>query len=364
MTGDPVAGDPVTGSPVTGDPVAGSTAAVPPGLDLGRLAAWLPSAVPGAGAGLSARLIPGGKSNLTYEITDGTSTWILRRPPLGHVLATAHDMAREYRVMLALRDTAVPVPLMLGLCQDQSVLGAPFYLMSRVEGVPYRRAEQLAKLGTERTRAISTSLVDTLAVLHGVDPARVGLADFGRPEGFLTRQVSRWKKQLDASYSRDLPAADELHSRLAADIPAESPAGIVHGDYRLDNILVDDTDRLAAVIDWEMATLGDPLTDLALLLIYHRLGELPDSGAVTDVGSAPGFLSEQEIIARYAAGSARDLSRFGWYLGLAAYKLAVILEGIHYRYLHGQTVGPGFENVGPGIFPLLDAGLAAMKEYH
>jgi aminoglycoside phosphotransferase (APT) family kinase protein len=347
----------VTGSPETGDPV-------PPGLNLDRLAAWLPAAIPGAGPGLSARLIPGGKSNLTYEVTDGTSTWILRRPPLGHVLATAHDMAREYRVMSALRDTAVPVPAMLGLCQDESVLGAPFYLMSRVEGTPYRRSAQLAELGPDRTRAISVGLVDTLAVLHAVDPASVGLADFGRPEGFLARQVSRWKKQLDASYCRDLPAADELHRLLAADIPAESQAGIVHGDYRLDNILVDDADRLAAVIDWEMATLGDPLTDLALLLVYHRLGELPNSGGVTDVGSAPGFLSEHEIIERYAAGSARDMSRFGFYLGLASYKLAAILEGIHYRYLHGQTVGPGFENVGPGIFPLLDAGLAAMKEYH
>jgi aminoglycoside phosphotransferase (APT) family kinase protein len=359
MTGDTGTGNTGTGDTGTGDGTKG-----PPGLNLDRLAAWLPSAVPDAEPDLSARLIPGGKSNLTYEISDGTWTWILRRPPLGHVLATAHDMAREYRVMSALRDTAVPVPEMLGLCQDESVLGAPFYLMSRVVGTPYRRAAELAALGEERTRAISAGLVDTLAVLHRVDPVHIGLADFGRPDGFLARQVSRWKKQLDASYCRDLPAADELHGLLAADIPDQSAAGVVHGDYRLDNILVDDADRLVAVIDWEMATLGDPLTDLALLLVYHRLGELQGGGAVTDVSSAPGFLSEEEVIARYAAGSARDLSRFGWYLGLASYKLAVILEGIHYRYLHGQTVGPGFENIGPGIFPLLDTGLAAMKEYH
>jgi aminoglycoside phosphotransferase (APT) family kinase protein len=337
-----------------------------PGLDTERLASWLPGVIPDAGTALSAHLIAGGKSNLTYEVTDGARTWILRRPPLGHVLATAHDMAREYRVMSALRDTAVPVPEMYGLCDDTDVLGVPFYLMERVEGTPYRHAAQLAPLGPERTRAIALSMVDTLADLHQVDPAEVGLTTFGRPEGFLARQVSRWKKQLDASYSRDLPAADELNQRLAADIPEQSAAGIVHGDYRLDNILTGPDDQLNAVIDWEMATLGDPLTDLALMLTYHRMaGQLGDGGAavVADASAAPGFPSEREIIERYARGSDRDLSRFGFYLGLASYKLAVILEGIHYRYLHGQTVGPGFENIGPGIYPLLEGGLAALKEY-
>jgi aminoglycoside phosphotransferase (APT) family kinase protein len=335
----------------------------PPGLDLSRLARWLPGAVPSAGPRLEARLVPGGKSNLTYEVTDGTGTWILRRPPLGHVLATAHDMGREYRVMSALADTEVPVPRMLALCSDPAVIGAPFYLMSRVEGVPYRTAAQLTAIGPERTRAIAHGMVDTLAALHRVDPARAGLADFGKPEGFLARQVRRWKKQLDASYCRDLPAAGELYRRLAVGVPPESAAGIVHGDYRLDNLLVTAAggrDRIAAVIDWEMATLGDPLTDLALLLVYHRYGRVASGAAVADAATAPGFPSEDEIIARYGAGSDRDLSRFGFYIALACYKLAVILEGIHYRYLHGQTVGPGFENIGPGIYPLLDMGLAAL----
>ncbi|MBO9520621.1 MAG: phosphotransferase family protein [Nocardioidaceae bacterium] len=329
-----------------------------PGLDLDRLLPWLPGAV----GELSASLIAGGKSNLTYEVTDGTSTWIVRRPPLGHVLATAHDMAREYRVMAALQPTAVPVPGTVVLCEDPEVLGAPFYVMEKVAGRPYRFVDDIAPLGPDRTRAISSSLVDTLVTLHQVDPAAVGLADFGRPEGFLGRQVRRWKKQLDASYTRDLPAAEELHARLAADIPAESAAGIVHGDYRLDNVLVDETDRLTAVIDWEMATLGDPLTDLALLVVYGRLGETA-AGAVVDVASAPGFLSEDEIVERYAASSPRDLSRFGFYLGLASFKLAGILEGIHYRYVHGQTVGEGFAHVGDTIHPLLDGGLTALKEY-
>lgn len=332
-----------------------------PGLDLARLAGWLPGVLPSAGPELGAELITGGKSNLTYTVTDGTTTWILRRPPLGHVLATAHDMGREYRVMSALQGTGVPVPRTYAFCDDTEVLGAPFYLMERVAGTPYRRATELAALGAERTRTISTQLVDALTSLHAIDPASVGLADFGRPEGFLGRQVGLWRKQLAASYTRDLPAADELHALLAADVPAESAAGIVHGDFRLDNVLVDDGDRATAVLDWEMATLGDPLTDLALMLTYHRLAATVGE-AVADASSAPGFLSEDEIVARYAAGSERDLSRFGWYLGLAAFKLAAILEGIHYRHLAGQTVGDGFADIGEAIHPLLDAGLTALKE--
>jgi len=335
----------------------------PPGLDLPRLTDWFTTSVPGANGSLRAQLVPGGKSNLTYEVTDGVSTWIVRRPPLGHVLATAHDMPREYRVISALQDTAVPVPRTYALCEETAVLGAPFYVMEMVIGTPYRHAAELEPLGPERTRVISTGLVETLATLHEVDPIAVGLGDFGRPEGFLTRQVARWKKQLDASYCRDLPVADELHARLAADVPGQSAPGIVHGDYRLDNVLTDHQDRPAAVIDWEMATVGDPLTDLALLVFYQRLGSQLGS-VVADAASAPGFLTEDEIVESYAARSGRDLSSFGFYLGLAAFKLAAILEGIHYRHLHGQTVGPGFEHVGDAIHPLLNAGLTAMKEHH
>ncbi len=335
----------------------------PPGLDLERLAAWLPGAVPGVGPDLSARLLVGGKSNLTYEVTDGSGWWILRRPPLGHVLATAHDMAREYRVMSALQDTAVPVPATYALCEDASVLGAPFYVMERVTGTPYRFARELEAFGPERTRVVATGLVDTLAVLHQVDPVAVGLADFGRPEGFLRRQVERWRMQLAASHSRDLPAAEELHQRLAASVPAESVPGIVHGDYRLDNVLIDDHDRPVAVLDWEMATLGDPLTDLALMLVYHRLGGEVTGDLVADAASAPGFLSEEEIIARYDERSTRDLSSFGFYLALASYKLAVIVEGIHYRHLHGQTLGPGFDRLGDAVHPILEAGLSSLKEH-
>jgi aminoglycoside phosphotransferase (APT) family kinase protein len=344
------------------------TSTDPPGLDLTRLAGWLAAlpdktVLPGTGATgpLRATLLAGGKSNLTYEVSAGEHSWVLRRPPLGHVLATAHDMAREYRVMSALQGTGVPVPRAYALCQDAEVIGAPFYLMERVEGTAYRWASQLEPVGPGRARKISEDLIDILAALHAVEPGRVGLADFGRPEGFLARQVSRWKKQLDASHSRDLPAATQLHALLAARVPEQSPDGIVHGDYRLDNVLVASDDRLVAVLDWEMATLGDPLTDLALMSIYQRFADVM-GGSIADASSAPGFLSVEEVIARYDATSHRDLSRFGFYLGLAAFKLAVIAEGIYYRHLHGQTVGAGFEAVNTITEPLLEAGIGFVRE--
>jgi aminoglycoside phosphotransferase (APT) family kinase protein len=340
-----------------------TTQEAPPGLDPVRFGEWFASTVPVAGNELTARLLAGGRSNLTYEVTDGVSTWVVRRPPLGHVLATAHDVAREFRVMSALRDTDVPVPKTYALCTDPEVIGVPFYVMERVQGTTYRHAEELEPLGAERTRTISIGLIDTLARLHAVDPAAVGLVDFGRPEGFLGRQVRRWRTQLDASHNRDLPAADELHARLATAVPPESATAIVHGDYRLDNVLVDEHDRPAAVIDWEMATLGDPLTDLALLVVYRRLGTRLGH-VVPDAAGAPGFLDEEALIRRYAGGTGHALSSFGFYLGLAAFKLAVILEGIHFRHLQGQTVGAGFEDVGTAVEPVLDVGLTALRGNH
>ncbi|TQM09008.1 phosphotransferase family protein [Pseudonocardia kunmingensis] len=332
-----------------------------PGLDLGRLRAHLDAERPGMVRGeLRGHLVAGGRSNLTYEVGDGHSTWIVRRPPLGHVLATAHDMAREHRVITALRDTAVPVPRTFALCTDPDVIGAPFYVMEKVEGVPYRTADELARFGPDEVRAIALRLVDTLAELHAVDPAGVGLGDFGRPDGYLARQVKRWKQQLDASRSRDLAGADALHRRLAESVPEQQPAAIVHGDYRLDNVLVDDG-QVRAVLDWEMATIGDPLADVGLLLVYQRRHELGGT-FVGGVATASGFPSPQEVVARYAERSGRDLSRLGFYLALGYFKSAVICEGIHYRYQQGQTVGEGFDTVGRAVEPLLAAGLQSIDQ--
>ena len=257
-----------------------------PGLDLAAFRRWYDGERPGElGADLRGRLIAGGRSNLTYEVTDGASWWIVRRPPLGHVQATAHDMGREYTAMSALVPTAVPVPTTYAHCADPEVLGAPFYVMERVIGTAYRTATQLEPLGPERTATIARRMVDVLAALHAVDPAVVGLGEFGRPAGFLERQVRRWGRQLEGSQTREHPEAEELHRQLTARVPADDPAvvGIVHGDYRLDNLLTGDDDQIRAVVDWEMATLGDTRTDLALLLVYDRLSLLPGSGLVSDV---------------------------------------------------------------------------------
>ncbi len=347
-------------------PDASPTPQDPPGLPLGPLGEFLDAEVPGLLARpLGGRVIAGGKSNLTYEVGDGRRTVIVRRPPLGHVLATAHDMVREHRVITALRDTPVPVPETYAVCPGDEVIGAPFYVMQRVEGTPYRLARELAHLGPVRTRAIADSMVDTLVALHAVEPAAVGLGDFGRPEGFLERQVRRWKQQLDASRSRELPGIDTLHARLAASVPEQGPAAVVHGDYRLDNLLVLERhgqDEVTAVLDWEMATIGDPLTDVALLAAYQSLPRMLRTNAVSDVALAPGFPTSAELLDRYGAASGRDLSSLSFHLGLAYFKLAVILEGIHYRYTQGQTVGAGFESIGQATGPLVDAGLRALEE--
>ena len=351
----------------------------PPGLDLDRLRALLDRERPGLVHGpLTGRLIDGGRSNLTYTVSDGTGKWVVRRPPLGHVLATAHDMRREHRVISALHPTNVPVPRPVLLCEDEEVLGTPFYVMEFVAGTPYRTADQLAPLGPERTRGAVLSLVDTLVELHAVDPGEVGLADFGRPEGFLDRQLRRWGKQLDASRNRDLAGIDELHATLGRRLPTSPAPAVVHGDYRLDNVLIGTAseregrapegneptkgvDEITAILDWEMSTLGDPLTDLGLLVMYSLPLGMPDS-PVSTTAEAPGHPAPAELVERYAARSGRDVSAVSWYTAFAWFKLAVILEGIHYRYTLGQTVGQGFDRIGDLVPVFIEHGLTTLQE--
>jgi aminoglycoside phosphotransferase (APT) family kinase protein len=326
------------------------------GLDLERLRAYL-----GSERELTGRMFAGGRSNLTYAVTDGEQRWVLRRPPLGHVLPTAHDMVREHRVLEALSKAGFPAPRPMLLCTDPEVIGAPFYLMEQVDGKIYRDETELESLGGPAMHALVLSLVDTLAQLHGLEPAAIGLADFGRPEGFNARQVHRWKKQLDASRSREVPGIDELHARLAVDIPAGGPGTVVHGDYRLDNVLIGPGMQINAVLDWEMSTLGDPLSDVALMLVYAGLPlEVRDGRGVVPL-AIPGHPSISEISARYAELSGRDVSDLHWYIGFAAFKLAVILEGVHYRYVQGQTVGAGFDTIGSLVGPLVMRGHEALE---
>lgn len=340
-----------------------------PGLDLTAFGAWFADHADVApDTRWQGSLVAGGKSNLTYAVSDGERSWIVRRPPLGHVQATAHDMRREFRVMSALAPTDVPVPGTVALCTDHDVLGADFYVMEKVTGVPYRQAEELVALGEETTARLAHEMIDVLARLHTVDPASVGLGDFGRPEGFLARQVSRWGRQLDGSRTRDLPDADALLAHLTEHVPTDDGvAAIVHGDYRLDNLLAVATDPepVKAVVDWEMSTLGDPLTDLALLLVYDRVGGMvPDLG-VSDVTGAPGYPDADAIVTTYAQARGLDADELAghmqFHLGLAHFKLAVILEGIHHRFSMGKTVGDGFDGIGRAVEPLLASGLAAAR---
>jgi aminoglycoside phosphotransferase (APT) family kinase protein len=333
----------------------------PEGIDLEQLRPWFAKHIDDAGdRPLHAELIAGGRSNLTYAVDDGEHTWVVRRPPLGHVVATAHDMVREYRVLEGLATTTVPVPNVYALCDDPEVLGAPFYVMEKVDGRILRDADDMASLAAEDARRCSLELVDVLARLHAVDYQAVGLGEFGRPDGFLARNVARWGKQWAANKTRDVPEIDELVRRLDRALPESGPPAIVHGDYRLDNTMLasDDAGRIVAVLDWEMSTLGDPLTDLGLFLVYWGGTETAAVRSTQAVATVPGFLSSDEITERYAEQSGRNLAHLDFYVVFAMYKLAVILEGINARFLMGKTLGEGFSEIGGGVTTLVQAALA------
>ena len=314
-------------------------------------------------------LIAGGKSNLTYRVDSPAGSVVLRRQPLGHVLPTAHDMVREHTVMSALAGTAVPVPRMLHLCTDPEVLGQPFYVMERVEGHVCREALPAGYADRpEQRRAIGEGLVQVLGDLHAVDPARVGLADFGRPEGYLQRQVARWGKQWDATRLEGHEALDALAADLAASVPASRRATVVHGDYRLDNTMLapDEPGRIAAVLDWEMSTLGDPLADLGMLLVYwSEAGDGERRGDASVVPAATvleGFPTRAEVAELYASRTGADLEPLAWCEAFSFFKLAVVCAGIVARVRGGAMVGDGFDGIEARIGPLVDLGRATLAD--
>lgn len=301
--------------------------------------------VAGGDCELAFELLSGGRSNLTYLVRGGGRTWVLRRPPLGHVLPTAHDMVREYRVLTALAPTDVPTPATYALCEDSGVNDAPFYVMEYKPGVVVAERLPHGFAATTAARArISEALIDTLVRLHAVDYETVGLGDFGRPEGYLERQVRRWSQQWERSQTGELLAIEALIRRLRAALPASPAPTIVHGDYRLGNMALaaDDPGRVEAIFDWEMATLGDPLADLGYTLIYWDEPGDPGEPGMAGPTAAPGFWSRAEIVEAYAKRSGRDVDAIDFYRVLALYKLAVISEGIYARYLQGKTLGEGF----------------------
>ena len=333
----------------------------PTGLAVALLEEHLRRELPGLLQGpLSASLLAGGRSNLTYLLVDGEQRWVLRRPPLGHVLETAHDMGREYRVLDALSETDVPVPRPL-LLAGPEVIGAPFYVMEFADGQVLRDRAQLDQLGPVAANALADELVDVLVRLHRLDPEQVGLGDLGRPDGYLQRQLGRWARQLASSHSRDLPELTRLAARLGEQVPTSQAGTIVHGDYRLDNVVVDTgTGRIVGVLDWEMATLGDPLTDLASMLVWWSGLAGLDSPVAAVPGDVPGFPDGEHLLAAYARQSDLDLGALPWYRGFAFFKLAAIFEGIHFRTQQGLTVGDDFERLGEMVPALIARGHAAL----
>lgn len=333
----------------------------PAGLPLSPVRRFFAEHIPEASGEVSAELVSGGRSNLTYLLTDGQSRWILRRPPLGGLTPSAHDIGREFRVTAALNATGFPVARAVALCEDSSVLGAPFSIVEFVSGQVIRTQQDLIRYDHERVTRCGFALVEMLAALHAIPFAEIGLAGFGRPQGYLARQVNRWYDQWKRVATRELGDIEVLHARLAEDIPPESGASIVHGDFRIDNAILDESDiaSVRAVVDWEMATLGDPLADLGLHLVYRD----PAFGPV--VFGAAASVSDRlppvpALADRYAAVSGSDLSLLDYYLALGYFKIAVIAEGIHARHLAGHTVGAGFETVGSAVPRLVTGGLRAL----
>ena len=309
----------------------------PEGIFESSVTSWLDTSVDGAVGPYSWEIIAGGHSNLTFLVTDANGRrLVLRRPPLAHGLASAHDMAREHRIISALNRSSVPVPTTVGLCEDDRINGAPFYVMEYVDGHVVRDVEAAERLLSEPARArASESLAETLAAIHEVDLVSVGLNDLGRHEDYLARQLRRWYGQWEQQRTRDLSLIEDVHAVLIANLPAQQAATIVHGDYRLDNTMVDDDGNVCAVLDWEICTLGDPLADIAMLAVYWTGPTDTQSAWESGATTAAGFWDRNQLIERYAQSSGRDLGNFDLYMAFANWKLACILEGVYARYLGG-----------------------------
>jgi len=347
----------------------------PPGLRLTSLADWMQSNIVGFNASgtLQATLLAGGRSNISYKLTDASgSSWVLRRPPLGHIMPSAHDMGREFRVLSGLNSVSFPTPATRGYCEDESVIGAKFMMMDFIDGRVIESAQTASSLSETQASEISQEIVDTLARLHAVDPAAAGLDQLGKPVGYLQRQVKRWGEQWQITKTRELPEIETLHAWLEmaiAKVLESLPTSIVHGDYRIDNvILASQKSDIVAVLDWEMSTLGDPISDLAISLVYwsQETDTLRKKIPVAeDVTSGPGFWSRQQVLDRYVSQTGLDISHLDECVALACFKLAVIMESIHHRNLSGQQLGAAAgaqSTMGEATVALTELGLAVTHQ--
>jgi aminoglycoside phosphotransferase (APT) family kinase protein len=332
------------------------------GIKVGPVSEWFDAHIAGAKGPYQFELIAGGRSNLTFKVTDAAGTaYVLRRPPTSHVLPSAHDMGREHRIIKALGPTPVPVAPALGYCEDESVNDRPFYVMGFVDGHIVRDRNIAEKVFTpEQRRIAALDLIDVLVALHHVDVDAVGLGDLARRDAYIERQLKRWYGQFQqsaATQNRSVPLVDEVHALLADRVPPQGPPAIVHGDYRLDNTMLGYDGKVAAVLDWEICTLGDPLADMGLLMVYWT----EDGDTHNPLGVAPtlaeGFPTRAELRARYEKSSGRDLSDLGFYVAFGYWKLACILEGVFARYAGGAMGGDrsGFEGFGHQVEALAQA---------
>jgi aminoglycoside phosphotransferase (APT) family kinase protein len=331
-------------------------------FDVARLEAWLCAHVPGFRGPLEVREFRGGQSNPTYELKSPSGRYVMRRKPPGQLLASAHAVDREYRVMAALHPTGFPVPRPFGLCEDSEQIGTAFFVMEHVEGRILWDLD-LPRFAPDERRAFYDSFVSTLAALHQVDVAAVGLADYGRPGNYFARQIARWSKQFRASQTREVPEVDQLLEWLPAHVPADASSGIVHGDYALNNLIVHpDEPRIAAVIDWELSTLGHPLADLT----YHiaaRSGPQSRIAGLTDTAlRSAGLPTNAELIEAYCAKTGRSgIPDLPFYLAFHYFRSAAIMQGIAGRVRDGTAKGVGAAEYGELVVPLARRGLAQIE---
>ena len=334
---------------MTTEPKSDETIAMRPDeqIDGERLRRYLSGKLPGSDNPLSLRQFGGGAANLTYLLDYGTHEYVLRRPPLGPVAASAHDMAREYRVLSVLHQAFPFAPRAFLFGDDESIIGAPFFVMERRRGVVVRRALPEAYAGMpDAARRMSEALVDALAEFHAVDYEALGLGDLGKPAGFIDRQIEGWQRRWHTAKTEDLSEMDSVYQWLKANQPANTQVSLVHNDYKLDNVMLaaDDPGRVVAIFDWDMCTLGDPLADLGALLTYWTEPDDPpylQATAMMPLGE-PGFLSRNELVARYAAKSGRAVADIDFYHALGLFRLTVIVAQIYIRYVRGQTQDPRF----------------------
>lgn len=335
------------------------------GVNTANVTAWLRDRVDIEGV-LDFDLVAHGRSNLTFVVTDEAgSRWVLRRPPTGHVLASAHDMGREHRIIKALFGSNVPVPEAIGFCDDDDVNGAPFYVMSHIDGHIVKTLADADPFTPAERRLQSESLVDTMAALHQIEPDEVGLGQLGKREDYVGRQLRRWKRQIDEGSDRDLPVFYELHAALEAKKPDQQGSGIAHGDYRLDNCMVGHDNTIAAVLDWELCTLGDVLADLGGMLMWWGDADAPAGGMVDVPTLAAGYLTKDEVVARYAESSDRDLSDLPYYVAFQSWRLAAISEGVRVRFAAGamgdKDIGAEMAGFETRIDALFDASRASLS---